>query len=195
MSVDALCRRSARNNSLADAFRRCRNNMTDSPTEYKSSDILSATIIPKFKLTDYQYKTISSLHNYHVGHFGLERTMKRLLDVNKRWEFQRHHVRWFIDNCPLCQKMSLLKIPIHAHSFSTSTYTPMECLNVDFIGPFPDIGYIFVIVDTFTRWVELFHTVDATAKSAAKCLFQHFDRFGAPCRSDRIMVRTLLLTS
>jgi transposase InsO family protein len=117
---------------------------------------------------------------------GLERTMKRLQDVNKRWEFQRHHVRWFIDHCPLCQKMSMLKIPIHAHGFSTSTYTPMECLNVDFIGPFSDGGYIFVIVDTFTRWVELFHTVDATALSAAKCLFQHFGRFDAPCqlRSD-----------
>jgi transposase InsO family protein len=112
--------------------------------------------------------------------------MKRLQDVNKRWEFQRHHVRWFIDHCPLCQKMSMLKIPIHAHGFSTSTYTPMECLNVDFIGPFSDGGYIFVIVDTFTRWVELFHTVDATALSAAKCLFQHFGRFDAPCqlRSD-----------
>ena len=178
---------SGEENGIADSMSRlCRNNMNDSPTEYKPSEILSASIIPKFKLTDYQYKTISSLHNSHVGHFGLERTMKRLLDINKRWEFQRHHVRWFIDHCPLCQKMSLLKIPIHAHGFSTSTYTPMECLNVDFIGPFPDGGYIFVIVDTFTRWVELFHTVDATAMSAAKCLFQHFGRFGAPCqlRSD-----------
>ena len=37
-----------------------------------------------------------------------------------------------------------------------------------------------VIVDTFTRWVELYHTTDATALSA------HFGRFGAPhqLRSD-----------
>jgi hypothetical protein len=160
----------------------CRNNMTDSPAEYRKSEILSSTIIPKFKLTDYQYKTISSLHNSNDRHFGLERTMKRLQEVNKRWEFQRHHVRWSIDHFPLGQKMSMLKIPIHAHGFSTSTYTPMQCLNVDFIGPFSDGGYIFVIVDTFTRWVELFHTVDATALSAAKCLFQHFGRFGAPCQ-------------
>jgi transposase InsO family protein len=175
-------------NGIADSMSRlCRNNMTDSPAEYSKSEILSSTIIPKFKLTDYQYNTISSLHNSNVGHLGLERTMKRLQDVNKRWEFQRHHVRWFIDHCPLCQKMSLLKIPIHAHGFSTSIYTPMKCLNVDFIGPcFPDGGYIFVIIDTFTRWVELFPTVDATALSAAKCLFQHFGRFGALCqlRSD-----------
>jgi hypothetical protein len=61
--------------------------------------------------------------------------------------------------------MSLLKIPIHAHGFTTSTYTPMEYLNTDFVGPFPDDGYVFVIIDTFTRWVELYHTPDATALS------------------------------
>jgi Integrase core domain len=78
------------------------------------------------------------------------------------------------------------KTPIHAHGFSISTYTPMECLNIDFIGPFPDGGYVLVIIDTFTRWVELFPTKDASALSAATCLFQHFGRFGAPLqlRSD-----------
>jgi transposase InsO family protein len=63
---------------------------------------------------------------------------------------------------------------------ATSSYTPMECLNVDFIGPLPDGGYILVIVDTFTRWVELFPTENATAASAAQALLQHFGRFGAP---------------
>ena len=98
----------------------------------------------------------------------------------------RQHVRYFIDHCPCCQKMSLLKIPIAAHAFTTSSYTPMECLNIDYIGPFPDGGYILVIVDAFTRWVELFPTVDATAASAAQALLQHFGRFGAPhqLRSD-----------
>jgi transposase InsO family protein len=82
--------------------------------------------------------------------------------------------------------MSLLKIPIRAHDFTTSTYTPMKCLIIDFVGPFPDDGYVFVIVDTFTRWVELYHTLDATALSAAQCLLKHFNRFGAPLqpRSD-----------
>ena len=42
--------------------------------------------------------------------------------------------------------MNMLDIPIHAHGFTISTYTPMECLNIDFIGPFPDQGYILVIV-------------------------------------------------
>ena len=78
------------------------------------------------------------------------------------------------------------KIPIHAHHFTTSTYTPMEYLNIDFVGPLPEGGYILVIVCTFTRWIELYHILDATALSAAECLLKHSGRFGAPCqlRSD-----------
>ena len=43
-------------------------------------------------------------------------------------------------------------------------------MNIDFIGPFPDQGFILVIADTLTRWVELYHTTDATALSAAECM-------------------------
>jgi hypothetical protein len=56
----------------------------------------------------------------------------------------------------------------------------MECLNIDFIGPYPDKGYVLVIINSFTRWVMLFHSSAATSKSAALHLFQHFGRFGAP---------------
>ena len=80
----------------------------------------------------------------------------------------------------------MLKIPIHAHGFTTSTFTPMKCLNIDFLSPFPDTGYILVIVCTLTRWVELYLTTDATALSAADCLIKYFGRFGTPrqLRSD-----------
>jgi hypothetical protein len=67
-----------------------------------------------------------------------------------------------------------------AHGSYVLVKYPMEYLNMDFIGPFPDKGYIFVITDIFTRWVELYHSTDATAKSAAEHLLQHFGRFGAP---------------
>ena len=82
--------------------------------------------------------------------------------------------------------MDMLKIPIHDHGFTTSTYTPMECLNIDFISPFRDQVYTLVTVCTFTRCVELYHTIDSTAISAADSLLKDFGRFGAPhqLRSD-----------
>ena len=59
----------------------------------------------------------------------------------------------------------------------------MHQLNIDFIGPILDQGYILVIVATFTRWVELYYTTDA---SAAEWFLKHSSRFGAPhqLRSD-----------
>ena len=165
---------SGENNGIADSMSRlcriCRNNMIDNSREYCEENIISASIIENFKLTSYQQRVIASAHNSFVGHFGLERTLKRLKEIREIWEFQRQHVRHFIDRCPCCQKMSMLKIPIHADHFTTSTYTPMECLNIDFVGPFPDGGHILVIVCTFTRWIELYNTLDATALSAVECL-------------------------
>ena len=173
---------------IADSLSRlCHNNMIDSPKEYSQEYILSALHIESYKPSEsLSIAKIGMLHNTVVGHYGLERTLKRFKDLKDIWEYQRQHVRYFIDHCPCCQKKNMLKIPIYAYSFTTSTYTPMECLNIDSIGPFLDQGYIFVIVDTFTRWVELYHTTDATSLSAAKCLLKHFCRFGAPhqLRSD-----------
>ena len=66
-----------------------RNNMVDHPQEYSLETIMSVNIIEKFKLTREQNNTISNVHNSQVGHFGLERTLKRLKDNNKVWQFQR----------------------------------------------------------------------------------------------------------
>ena len=150
-------------NDIADAMSRlCRTNMIDSPDEYSNYHILSV-ISRSFKRNGILYSKIGGLHNSKVGHFGVERTLKYFQAKNDNWKYRRQHVKWFIDHCPCCQKMRVLKFPIHAHSFITSTYSPMDCLNIDFIGPFPDKGYILVIICTFTRWVKLYATIDATA--------------------------------
>ena len=36
------------------------------------------------------------------------------------------------------------------------------------------------MIDTFTRWVELFHTTAATAEATVPCLIQVVGRYGAP---------------
>ena len=140
--------------------------------KYSPEYILSALHIESYKSSPSQYSKIGMLHSTVVGHYGLERTLKRFKDLKDTWEYQRQHILYFIDQCPCYQQMNMLKIPIHAHGFTTSTYTPIKCMNIDFIDPFPDQGYILVIVDTFTRWVELYHTTDAAALSAAGCLLK-----------------------
>jgi hypothetical protein len=80
--------------------------------------------------------------------------------------------------------MSHIKPVIHTLPFTTSAYSPMEFLNVDSIGPLPPDQdgntYIIVIIDRFSRWIELIPAKDATSFSAATALLQHTGRFGAP---------------
>jgi hypothetical protein len=98
-------------NGIADSMSRlCRNNMVDSPKEYTPEVILAANIITKFKVPSDKYSIISSVHNSSCGHYGLERTLLRLQKLKHKWQFQRQHVRYFIDHCPCCQKMNQLKI-------------------------------------------------------------------------------------
>ena len=42
--------------------------------------------------------------------------------------------------------------------------------------------YVLVLIDAFSRWIELYPTKGVTADETAKCIFQHLDRFGAPER-------------
>lgn len=98
----------------------------------------------------------------------------------------KQHVRSYIRNCPCCQKLSAVDAKINAAHFSTSTHAIFDTLNIDYVGPFPDKGYILVIIDTFSRWTEMFWCKDATAEYAAESLLTHFGRFVSPnmIRSD-----------
>ena len=81
----------------------------------------------------------------------------------------------FIRQYPCCQV---------THPFTCASYNPFEVLHLDHIGPLKadDKGYtyILVIIDAFSRWVELFPTTSVCAYETASCLFQHFGRFGTP---------------
>ena len=94
---------SGEDNGIADSMSRLyRNNMIDNPREYSEEYIISASMIEKFELTPNQQRVIASVHNSFVGHFGLEHTLKRLKEIDETWEFQRQHVRHFLDRCPCC---------------------------------------------------------------------------------------------
>jgi transposase InsO family protein len=177
------------NNPVADEISRLvENNMTPE---------VIASLLPPELIPDYLRTVIGKVHNSVSGHHGVERTLRMLTTptskdskvtlIKKRTPFLRTHIKQHIEWCACCQKMSMIKIPILTHPFTTSRYYPMECLNIDFIGPYPDKCYVFVAIDTFTRWVELCHSAEATAKAAAEHLLQHFGRVGAPTqlRSDR----------
>jgi transposase InsO family protein len=82
------------------------------------------------------------------------------------------------------QVMSRLHIQIMPHPFTCASCNPFEVLHLDHIGPLrTDVNgsmFILVIIDAFSRWVELYPTKTTTAVETASCIFQHFGRFGTP---------------
>lgn len=167
-------------NIIADTLSRLCENKKEAQVKFV------AALHAQQPITTEHYDLIAFCHNTIVGHGGVERTLRKVKQLKYKWEYMRSDVKEFIRKCPCCQKMSQVKPAINALNYTTSTYSPMECLNIDFIGPFPDSGYLLVIICTFTRWVEIYPTPDASAKSACDSLLKHVGRFGAPSfiRSD-----------
>jgi transposase InsO family protein len=177
-------------NPIADAFSRLCVIWEDDMTGYEELSLLAHEITTP-RIPDVQYQNISKVHNSLVGHFGVEKTLTRLIEGEQSWRGMRRHVRQFIRQCPTCQKLSDKKLALKLHPFTRASYDPMEILNVDTIGPVAvdDFNncHILVIIDCFTRWVELVPIPDTSALSAARGLLQHVGRFGVPSsiRSDR----------
>jgi hypothetical protein len=141
-------------------------------------------IIDEYQYTEDQRKLIATHHNSNVGHFGVDKVVKELQFQGHTWKYMRYHVARFIKKCPCCQKMAILKPVIHTMPFTTSSYEPMQVLNIDTVGPFPEsthgYKYILVLVDCFTRFVDLIPTRENTAEEAAKAILQHVGRYATP---------------
>ena len=93
-------------------------------------------------------------------------------------------IKEFLRQCPYCQITNRLRIPIKAHPFTCASYNPFEVLHLDHIGPLTKDAhgneYILVIIDAFSRWVELFPTKSTTAVETASVMLNHIGRFGNP---------------
>ena len=98
----------------------------------------------------------------------MQRTVKRIHALRQQWLYLTQDVKKLIANCPCCQKKSQILIPIHSLKYVTSTYNTRECLNIDFVGPYPDDRCTLVIIDTFTRWTELFPCIAGNAQEALR---------------------------
>ena len=128
------------------------------------------------------YDWIGKVHNSNVGHCGTEITLARLTAKGHVWDKSRAHIRQFIRQCACCQKMSQIKPAIVIPPFTLATYCPMQKISMDTIGPLTEdeagFKYVLVIIDHFTRWVELYATKTVSAEEATPCLLSYFGRYG-----------------
>jgi hypothetical protein len=80
--------------------------------------------------------------------------------------------------------MSHAKPVINAAPFTTATYKPMSRINIDSIGPLPADAYgnqhVLVMIDCFSRFVELYPIRNVDAINTAPCLIDFVSRYGEP---------------
>ena len=133
---------------------------------------------------------IISVHNAVVGHFGVKKTVELLRESGKEWDSMMKDVDDFIKSCPTCQKVRLGQGNMAAAVKTTVVKEPFSVVALDTIGPIPEDAYgfkfIIVLLDCFTRFVELVPAKDVTALEAAQALLTVFGRYGMPkaVRSD-----------
>jgi len=140
-----------------------------------------ASMIESMRIPSEYYKIIARYHNTQVGHWGVEETLKRV-QAHQKWDFQRQHVTRFVKQCPVCQKLSVLKPCIETRPFTLATYRKGQRYYVDTIGPLPATAkgnqFILVVIDAFTRYVELAATESTDAAAAADALTGVLARLG-----------------
>lgn len=138
-----------------------------------------------------EYEILRGVHNSVVGHNGVDNTMIKLKSANHEWKHMREMVDKFIKDCDCCQKATSRKYKNDVALYTTVGMNLMQVLNIDSIGPLePDADghtHMIVIIDKFSRWLELYPTKGADAISAARALLNHYGRFGIPQKivSDR----------
>jgi hypothetical protein len=140
-------------------------------------------------LTGYEVPTdawgyISAVHNAESGHGGVERTLRKLDDKNLNWDKRTLHVKRFIKMCACCQKMDQIKRIIHSYPFTTSSYGVLDLISIDIIEGLPTDEFgmtmIIVIIDNFSRFIDLYPTRTTSAEAAVDALLQFCGRYGTP---------------
>jgi hypothetical protein len=130
------------------------------------------------------YKIISSFHNSRVGHKGIDSTLETIKHYGHKWKNMNQHIENFIKRCPICQKNSNKKSGNTIEPFTLASTKPMFRIAIDTIVnlPYDKDGYrhILVIIDTFSRWTELYKCKDLTADTAVDCIVDWSCRFGTP---------------
>jgi hypothetical protein len=130
-----------------------------------------------------KYDLISKVHNALVGHRGVQRTLDYLRAQGQSWSEMRQHVSNFIRQCPTCQKMDTRSKETFAQPYSLADQRPNKSLSMDTLEvQYDDLGFkhILVILDNFTRWIELVPIKSLSSDEAAVAIMQHFNRYGCP---------------
>ena len=118
-----------------------------------------------------------------AAHQGIDRTKERVKS-SFYWYRMSSDIKKYVTGCSVCNKNK----PAHRKNkfplVQNHAGLPMEKVHIDFIGPLPESlsgnQHILVIVDQFTKWLEVIPLPSQKAEVTAQAVVDHFfARFGA----------------
>ncbi|GKT18908.1 hypothetical protein ADUPG1_011402, partial [Aduncisulcus paluster] len=140
-------------------------------------------VIPK-KARTVMKEAFDLFHSATAGHHGAMMTQFKINEEGITWASIANDIRTWISSCVTCKKIKASPKKSITR-FRTQAEEPFHTICVDTMGPFPTSasGYkhILVIVDKFTRWVELkaLKTLE-TAEATSAIMNRVVARFGLP---------------
>lgn len=103
-----------------------------------------------------------------LGHLGVYKMIKYLQD-RFYWLKMRETIRDFVRSCHLCQLSKIDNIKYVGTCKSIISENPGDLVMADLYGPLPisrgGISHIFVIQDSFTKYIKLYGLKAATARA------------------------------
>ena len=143
----------------------------------------------KIVVPDSLKNLIFRLHHDHPtsGHRGINATATQ---ISRKYIWFRMHkdIRNYVQTCLHCQQTNPTnQKPVGILSPNRPQF-PWEIIAIDLVGPLPPSGkdmnnhfqYLFVIIDTFSKWVEIFPLKEAKTDVIIEKLFETVCRFGFP---------------
>jgi hypothetical protein len=130
-------------------------------------------------------------HNDRAGHVGKLRTYRRIRKLEgfpwnqKTQEIQDRVCSW-VDSCMTCQKVWKIRGSHQGPSTAIIRQRPFTEVSMDLIRVATKDKdghqHVLNILDSFSRFSELFALRTGDAESVAECLFSIYNRYGQPLR-------------
>ncbi|KAG6442304.1 hypothetical protein O3G_MSEX002317 [Manduca sexta] len=117
------------------------------------------------------------LQELHTAHTGIVK-MKALARSYVWWRNIDGDIENMARGCKACclVQNNSPKVPVHKWEYPKE---PWNRLHIDYAGPFID-HYFLIVVDAYTKWLEVIPTKTMTASSTVKILKKLFTTFGLP---------------
>lgn len=134
---------------------------------------------------------LSRFHGPGFGHPGIRKTQYLLRNAGYGWPNINKDVQEFVSKCITCQEIKSNNKKPRATHFHVAVTSPDDTIQIDHVGPLaPDPSgntYILIIVDCFSRFLELGPTKSTDALEVVEALVAYCCRYGTPrvIHSDR----------